>query len=307
VSFSIHQYLNPKGKMMFQRGCARKRRCVPALPRVWCISPAARRWARTVIQYSLLAFVLMILIVWLGAEYEGYHIGKASDTLRFYKQPGEVCGIVQETTATEKPDNSTTTTTTIQIETFPSEPAARNSSDAPIVAHCGACGSCSNPHDISIYDATKNSLFGTTLDCAKRSFLWGRRTAAACLEEQVGFSPDCNTCWVENIVCDLRRCIFTCVWQGLFNEVNTGQTDQALNKCTHCDEVRCGPDFIVCAGANRRRAGILSDIDRNLEQEVCSAVDEQWWEDKVLKEEWEEQQQQHQQEPAHRVRRVLVE
>ena len=85
-------------------------------------------------------------------------------------------------------------------------------------------------------------------------------------------------------MCDLRYCLFTCMWQGMWQSVDSAPNGQ-LNQCTHCDEVRCGPAFVQCAGANRRRCGILSDIDRDAELEVCQAVQpEQWWRDPVLKE-----------------------
>jgi hypothetical protein len=35
-----------------------------------------------------------------------------------------------------------------------------------------------------------------------------------------------------------------------------------LNDCIRCDEQMCGPEFAQCAGANRRRAGMLTDINR---------------------------------------------
>jgi hypothetical protein len=38
--------------------------------------------------------------------------------------------------------------------------------------------------------------------------------------------------------------------------------DGRLNDCLACDEAYCGAMFIECAGANRRRAGITSDIGR---------------------------------------------
>jgi hypothetical protein len=28
----------------------------------------------------------------------------------------------------------------------------------------------------------------------------------------VGFTDGCRTCWVENIMCDIRNCLFTCLW-----------------------------------------------------------------------------------------------
>jgi hypothetical protein len=47
-----------------------------------------------------------------------------------------------------------------------------------------------------------------------------------------------------------------------------GQPDGPLNPCLACDERKCGPAFKRCAGATRRRAGIVSDIQRS-QGEVC--------------------------------------
>ena len=46
-----------------------------------------------------------------------------------------------------------------------------------------------------------------------------------------------------------------------------------LNSCLECDEKLCGPAFIQCAGANRRRLGIESDIKRDVTLEQCQLVD----------------------------------
>lgn len=221
----------------------------------------------------------MILVLWLGAEYEAFHIRKTEPTLKFY-QTESVCGIIQ-------PQNETEFLIT---ETFDNVTVAKKTSAGNVtVAHCGDCGKCSNPHDVNIYDETKNTLFDTTLTCGKRAFLWGRRTADKCMQENVGFSAPCNVCWVENILCDLRFCVFTCIWYGLFNQANTGQDQRTLNPCTQCDELRCGPDFVTCAGVNRRRAGILSDIERDLKNEVCQEAAQEWWKDPVLQFKWKQQ------------------
>jgi hypothetical protein len=62
-----------------------------------------------------------------------------------------------------------------------------------------------------------------------------------------------------------------------------------LNRCTYCDEKRCGPEFVTCAGANRRRSGILSDIERDQSNEVCSVVENNWWKNNELQETWSSQ------------------
>ena len=40
--------------------------------------------------------------------------------------------------------------------------------------------------------------------------------------------------------------------------------DGKLNACLQCDEDMCGPAFKKCAGANRRRSCIPSDIMRDI-------------------------------------------
>jgi len=217
---------------------------------------------RIMVQYLLLVFVMFIITVWVGAEIEDYHIRKASDTSKFY-EGNQVCVIPNASEPLE--------VISVANKTLAGDDAS--------IAHCGDCGSCSNQHDINIYDETKNTLLDTTITCAKRSFIWGRKTSGKCMKDNVGFTPECNDCWVENIMCDLRKCVFTCVWYGLFQvKVDTGDTKK-LNPCTTCDEVRCGPEFVTCAGVNRRRAGILSDIDRDFNTEVCADVTPDWWKD----------------------------
>ena len=212
---------------------------------------------------------MLILVVWIGAEVEDYHVKRTADTRHFYETP-HVCQL-QETS-----DQLVFST-------------VASAEQAETVAHCGDCGQCSNPNDVNIYDETKNTLFSKTANCAKRGFLWGRKTADKCMK-QVGLTDECNDCWVDNIMCDLRYCVFTCIWQGLFDQVDNSES--GLNKCTYCDEMRCGPEFITCAGVNRRRSGILSDIDRDTETEVCSTVSKEWWKDPLIQEKWTRQQQQ---------------
>ena len=48
-------------------------------------------------------------------------------------------------------------------------------------------------------------------------------------------------------------------------DASTGE----LSSCLKCDEALCGPAFMSCAGANRRRTCITSDIAR-VSAEVCN-------------------------------------
>jgi len=69
--------------------------------------------------------------------------------------------------------------------------------------------------------------------------------------------------------------------------IHGGSQSETLNRCTRCDEIICGPAFVECAGANRRRTGIQSDIQRDAESEVCTKVQpKEWWQDPVMQNAW---------------------
>ena len=91
----------------------------------------------------------------------------------------------------------------------------------------------------------------------------------------MGFTKDCNDCWVENVMCDFNSCVATCLKMVIFNEANNVDGG-GLNACLNCDEKICGTAFLKCAGANRRRSGIISDISRATTS-VCLSVDTNIW------------------------------
>ena len=136
------------------------------------------------------------------------------------------------------------------------------------IMHCEACGHCSNSHDIDIYNKTRNNLTRTTTNCAYLGLIGGPRRASHCMEKNVGFTNECNRCWVENIMCDVKKCSLKCIKcrLGFKCDVVGG-----LDACLKCDEDLCGPAFKECAGANRRRSGIKSDIVRP-EEQICTIV-----------------------------------
>ena len=138
------------------------------------------------------------------------------------------------------------------------------------VLHCDGCGKCSGIGDVDILNRTRDDLTKVTRACAVRSIV-SRRWAERCVREKVGFSEGCLDCWVDNIICDRRRCLWKCLWSLLTNEDYVGENGK-LNSCLQCDEDECGPDFKACAGANRRRACIHSDIFRD-DQEICTVCD----------------------------------
>ena len=303
--------------------------CTPVTwqPRPWthkdCMDlfRSLRRFARTLVQYLVMGFLLFVLVVWIGSIFQQRAVDRAPDTAHFYNT-SQVCGLVYSNITTTNHNLSTvltlstnvttttttnTTTTTMNknqtftsptqqqqqqqqqytvpfVETFGSVETLqtfRSASTDTVVLHCETCGACSNDYDVGIYDATRHTLTETAIFCAKRALIWGRRTAGKCLARKVGFTPPCHRCWIDNILCDIRYCLFLCLWTRILDKVfargSGGDGQRSLTACTTCDEKRCGPDFIRCAGANRRRCGIVSDIVRNDDQEVCTAVNLQWW------------------------------
>jgi len=135
--------------------------------------------------------------------------------------------------------------------------------DNMTIAHCGECAYCSNMKDIETYVTTRDTITIEAKACGKTAVLGSTEELDACLEERIGFSNDCRLCWVENMQCDARRCIFTCMktlFTGFLARNNVPQSGDtaSLNWCLQCDEkVRslcCAPlmhwaahsRFIIC-------------------------------------------------------------
>jgi hypothetical protein len=131
------------------------------------------------------------------------------------------------------------------------------------VLHAGACGACSNPADVEVLRRTRETLTLKARSCGLRYFLIGRGAAERCLAP-VGFSKACAACWIDDMVCAITHCTLKCLESRLSGEPNN--VGGRLNDCLQCDETNCGPEFGRCAGANRRRSGIVSDIERPREQ-----------------------------------------
>lgn len=145
------------------------------------------------------------------------------------------------------------------------------------VLNCGHCGLCSNVHDIKIYHETRSTLTGIMTECARGDWLFGN-DAFECLKQGAGMTDGCSKCWVLNYKCNIQNCLNTCVKQRFFPFLPslTSWNSEPLDHCIACDEKLCGPVFVECAGANRRRVGVVSDIERDNGREICSKVDWDW-------------------------------
>jgi len=225
----------PAKKQNFCRAVCLRRCCCKGCCSLLCTSLA--------LLFVVIAVVATVLI---GAAVEGSDIDAASSTDWFY-QTASVCG-----------ENGVT---------FANSSEAASNGTA--IFNCGACGKCSTKQDIAIYRNTVSSLTDTATTCAFRSFL-GESYVRECLEDKVGFTTGCSQCWIQNIMCDLQNCKFTCI-MSMIQGGSNNEDDGGLNRCLECDEKLCGPAFTSCSGANRRRVGIQSDIVRDNRQ-ICPHV-----------------------------------
>jgi hypothetical protein len=134
--------------------------------------------------------------------------------------------------------------------------------------HCGECGECSNSQDIRVYEEKRQSLTEIARSCAITATFGGRSAGERCFDDTSGLTEGCRDCWMDNVECDQRNCLFVCLWET-WTGGNTNNPDGTLSKCFACDEYWCLTDFLACAGASRRRSGIETDIARD-QSEICA-------------------------------------
>jgi hypothetical protein len=153
--------------------------------------------------------------------------------------------------------------------------------DGLVVAHCGKCGACSNPDDIQKYVETRKTIARTAKKCGSKAVFGSYQELQDCLEEKIGFSSPCTKCWTNNMINTATYCLFTCM-KATFtgtattnNVKGTGNTTVWLNQCIYCDEKLSGPAFVNCSGVARRRLGVVSEIERNPDEQ-CKNVDINW-------------------------------
>ena len=86
------------------------------------------------------------------------------------------------------------------------------------------------------------------------------------------YSEGCALCWKEATECNLASCARYCLfgWQNPLSSANNKQGGD-LNECLHCDEIHCSAYYLQACGANRRTAGVVSDIGRP-EGHICRSA-----------------------------------
>ena len=160
------------------------------------------------------------------------------------------------------------------ITTFPTPEAATDAGFE--IVHCGACGACSNWNDLKLQWTSRNYLAATAQTCVKRSLFGGGFSAAQdCNENLIGFTEDCATCWTVDQLCAKKHCLFIFLQGVLTNKLTNFEVGPGEITSATCDEAMCGPEFVPCSGANRRRMNIKSSIERPPDQQ-CQIVDQDW-------------------------------
>lgn len=133
------------------------------------------------------------------------------------------------------------------------------------LVHCGECGKCSTVQDANVYINTSNTLTDKMKECSIVGIAGG--SVQECITERIGMTSDCAECFAENIECTKKHCDFICGYETIL-DLEVANEEGHLSKCIKCDEYHCGKKFKACAGMTRRRAGLMSDIDRSLD-EIC--------------------------------------
>lgn len=159
------------------------------------------------------------------------------------------------------------------IMTFESPTAVRDANYTLI--HCGSCGACSNWNDLSLQWTTWTNLAKKSKKCAQKSLFGSRDDVQQCNEEYIGFTPPCAECWTVDELCASKNCFWIYLQSVIIDAVSDFRVGFDDITSATCDEALCGPVFVPCSGATRRRMNIKSDIQRPPEQQ-CTPVTEDW-------------------------------
>ncbi|KAG7340661.1 hypothetical protein IV203_024204 [Nitzschia inconspicua] len=215
---------------------------------------------------AISAFHLYLLIINIGATIQQNVVRAAlPGTFESLYAPGFVSGPV---CAWDKANSDAT------IQTFDSIEDAHHANFT--VIHCGACGACSNWNDLSLQWTTRSFLAEEAQNCIKQSLFSGtEEDIQACNQNDIGFSEECASCWTQDELCAKKYCAFIYLQSFIFNQVSNFNVELGDITTAACDEALCGPVFVPCSGATRRRMNIISDIPRPQDQQ-CNVAEGNW-------------------------------
>ena len=155
---------------------------------------------------------------------------------------------------------------------YPSANAARAA--GADVSNCGQCSKCSSLESVDAMHRHATSLTKRA-SIAGVIYLLGGETVHWLLMRSglIGFDQPCADCWLAATQCNLASCAQHCLygWTNPLSASSTVNGSTALNACMQCDEIHCSAYFLQACGANRRTAGVVSDINRP-SVHVCAAA-----------------------------------
>jgi hypothetical protein len=144
------------------------------------------------------------------------------------------------------------------------------------VVNCGQCGACSHGSDTAAMHARAKTLTKVASVGALLYLFAGEAVHQEFFRSDfVGFGDACSQCWLHATQCNLASCARHCMfgWQNPLSAKSTRDGTTTLNECMHCDEVHCSGNYLQACGANRRTAGVVTEIDRP-DAHVCAAARE---------------------------------
>jgi hypothetical protein len=160
------------------------------------------------------------------------------------------------------------------VKTFENAEAAHLSNYT--IAHCGACGACSNSPNLGLQYTTRANLAEVSQVCVKKATFKGYEAGLQCFIDTIGFDIPCSNCWLTCGYCARDNCMFLYQQQAITNRLTNFEVASGMKNAATCEEAMCELNFVPCSGANRRRMNIHSDIERP-SNEMCKLVNEQMW------------------------------
>eukprot|EP00531_Pseudo-nitzschia_arenysensis_P009557 CAMPEP_0116128384 /NCGR_PEP_ID=MMETSP0329-20121206/7333_1 /TAXON_ID=697910 /ORGANISM="Pseudo-nitzschia arenysensis, Strain B593" /LENGTH=697 /DNA_ID=CAMNT_0003622523 /DNA_START=139 /DNA_END=2229 /DNA_ORIENTATION=+ len=151
------------------------------------------------------------------------------------------------------------------IRTFDSMQSALDANYT--VIHCGECAACSNWNDLSLQWTTRDFLAKKAKKCLTKNLFGTEEDVQKCNQESIGFTEQCSECWTTDQFCARSNCMFLYLQSILTNQLNNFNVGPDDITVATCDEALCGPDFVPCSGATRRRMDIVSGIARPISQQ----------------------------------------
>ena len=124
------------------------------------------------------------------------------------------------------------------------------------IAHCGACGQCSNWNDLDLEWTTRHSLAAQSQACGIKTMFSGIDALSSCLHTEIGFTEQCAQCWATDVYCSKAHCIFIYLQSRMTNQLGNFAVGENKITAASCEEANCEAGnpghFVRCSGATRR-------------------------------------------------------